>query len=246
MDKFLKYIKKRFAIIFILILIFIGTILYFLILPLAKNKQDAARPVDKIIKLSEPRKDSQTSLEQALTKRRSIRKYKNEPVSLLEISQLLWAAQGITDLKNNYRTAPSAGALYPLETYVIASNVANLPAGVYKYNPQKHLIENISFGDKKTQIYESALRQSAIKEAPAIILFSAVYERTTVKYGDRGLRYVFIEAGHAAQNVYLQAVSLDLGTVVIGAFNEDEIKKIMNMPENEYPIYIMPIGKHDY
>jgi SagB-type dehydrogenase family enzyme len=196
----------------------------------------------EIIKLPEPKYDSSTLIEKVLLNRRSVRSYKDEPLALKEVSQLLWAAQGITDPRG-FRTAPSAGVLYPLEVYVVIGNVHDLPKGIYKYTPNTHELMRILKGDKRTELCRAALDQEPVKYAPIVIIFSAVYKRTTVKYGERGIRYVHIEVGHAAQNVFLQAISLNLGAVVIGAFYDEEVKKILNMPIKEQPLYIIPIGK---
>lgn len=206
------------------------------------NELEAGEVVSGRIKLPEPRYDSTTSIEKTLLKRRSVRTYKKEPLSLSEISQLLWAAQGCTS-KGGYRTAPSAGALYPLDLYVVAGNVTSLQSGIYQYKAQTHELVKMVKGDKRAELCSSALGQTSVKTAGAVIVFSAVYERTTQKYGERGIRYVHIEAGHAAQNVHLQAVSLNLGTVVIGAFYDSKVKEIMNMGDNEQPVCLMPIGK---
>jgi SagB-type dehydrogenase family enzyme len=195
-----------------------------------------------IIELSEPCYDSNTSIEKALLKRRSVREYKNEALSLGELSQLLWAAQGIT-APPFYKTAPSAGALYPLDLFVVAGDIENLSDGIYKYKPQDHELVYILDGDKRTKLYNAALSQSPIKDAPAVIILGAVYSRTTQKYGERGIRYVHIEVGHVAQNIYLQAVSLNLGTVVIGAFYDDDVKEVLNIQDNWEPLALMPIGK---
>lgn len=194
------------------------------------------------IKLPEPVYDSPTSIEQALLKRRSVREYKDESLTLTEVSQLLWAAQGITG-PGGLRTAPSAGALYPLEVYVVVGNVNNLSDGIYKYKPNEHELERIKEGDKRAELCIAALGQPWVKDSAIALVFSAVYERTTQKYGERGIRYVHMEVGHAAQNVYLQAVSLNLGTVVVGAFQDDAVKLITNMADDEDPLYIMPVGK---
>lgn len=200
-------------------------------------------PGETIVKLPPPRHNSETSLEKAILKRRSIREYKDEPLTISEISQLLWAAQGVTDKDRGLRTAPSAGALYPLEVYLAVFKADGLEDGVYKYKPDSQELVKTVEGDKKEELFRAALEQSSVKEAGAVIVFAAVYERTTVKYGERGRKYVHIEVGHAAQNVYLQVVSLNLGAVVIGAFDDGEIKRIMGMSENEEPLYIMPVGK---
>ncbi len=195
------------------------------------------------INLPQPKYDGITSVEKALRDRRSIREFNNMPLTLTEVSQLLWAAQGITESKEGLRTSPSAGALYPLEVYVVAGNVNDLFAGIYKYKPQGHELLQFVEGDKRIELYNVALRQSSITEAAACIVFSAVYERTSVKYGERTERYIHIEIGHAAQNVFLQAEALNLGTVVIGAFYDDKVNKVMGMSEKEKPLYIMPVGR---
>jgi len=195
-----------------------------------------------IIILPVPVHDSATSVEKALKERRSIREYTGEPLTVAEVSQLLWAAQGIT-AQGFYRTAPSAGALYPLELYVAAGNVTGLSAGIYKYKPNEHGLVRIAEGDKRKSLSGAALGQSCVRNCAAAIIFSAVYERVTGKYGGRGIQYTHMEAGHAAQNIYLQAFSLNLGTVVVGAFRDDEVKKLMQMNDDERPLYIMPVGK---
>jgi SagB-type dehydrogenase family enzyme len=194
------------------------------------------------VRLPQPVQDSDTSIEEALRRRRSVRTYKDNPLTLAEVSQLLWAAQGITRT-TGFRTAPSAGALYPLEIYIAAGNVEDLPAGIYHYKPHEHELVRVLKGDRRTELCNAALGQTSVKNAPAVIVFSAVYGRTTVKYGDRGIQYVHIEAGHAAQNVFLQAVSLNLGAVVIGAFNDEAVKDVLKMSRRDYPLYIMPVGK---
>ena len=196
----------------------------------------------KSIPLPEPRYAGDVSVEQALRERRSVRSYKNAPLEMTEISQILWSAQGITS-KRGFRTAPSAGALYPLELYVIAGNVNTLPAGIYKYAPRDHALLEIVSGDRRSHLSRAALQQGAIRKAPAVILFCAVYERTTAKYGRRGIRYVHMEVGHAAQNVCLQAIALGLQTAVIGAFRDTEVKTIANLPANEKPLYFVPVGR---
>jgi SagB-type dehydrogenase family enzyme len=207
------------------------------------NESEAMAPKNETIKLPGPGYRSGTPVEQALLKRRSVREYKDEPLTLAEISQLLWAAQGITEAGRGLRTAPSAGALYPLEVYVAAGNVNDLPGGIYRYLPRGHELLPVVRGDKRAELCNAAWNQSPVGEAAAVIVISAVYGRTTVKYGERGIRYVHMEAGHAAQNILLQAVSLNLGTVVIGAFNDAQVKKTMNAGNDEQPLYLIPAGK---
>ncbi|HOI93278.1 MAG TPA: SagB/ThcOx family dehydrogenase [Syntrophobacter fumaroxidans] len=194
------------------------------------------------IKLSQPRTRGSVSIEEALLKRRSVRSYTGVPLSIEELSQLLWAAQGMSHPRG-YRTAPSAGALYPLEFLVAAGRVGALSPGVYRYDPHRHEIVLHREGDRRANLRRAALDQSAVGNAPAVLIFCAVYERTTRKYGERGVRYAMMEAGHAAQNVHLQVVSLGLGTVLIGAFRDDQVKSVLELGGNEEPLYLMPVGK---
>ena len=193
------------------------------------------------IKLPGPRYDSDVSIEQALLQRRSVRNYTGEPLSLQEVSQLLWAAQGITDT-GGYRTAPSAGALYPLDLYVVAGDVEGLSAAVYKYKADAHELRPIIDGDRRNELADAALSQLCVEESALAIVFVAVYERTTVKYGERGIRYVHIEVGHAAQNLCLQATAMGLGVVTVGAFHDEQVTELLNLPQDENPFYIIPVG----
>lgn len=207
----------------------------------AVSAQIQVHGADLAVKLPQPEYDGNISVEKALQKRRSVRKYGKVPITLSNLSQLLWAAQGVTR-PGGLRTAPSAGALYPLEVYVVGGNIDGLQAGVYVYKPGGHELLKLTDGDKRTELRKAALGQSAIKDAAAVLVIAAVYERTTVKYGERGIRYVHMEAGHAAQNVCLQAVSLNLGTVVIGAFDDDGVRKAANLTIREQPLYLLPTG----
>jgi SagB-type dehydrogenase family enzyme len=187
--------------------------------------------------LPTPFMDRGHSLEQTLRDRRSVRDFTDEPLSMDEISQLLWAAQGITDPRG-YRTAPSAGALYPIELYIVTAG------GVFHYDPQDHSLTLVKDGDLREDLCKAALNQEAVSEAPVIFIFTAVYERVAVKYGsDRTPRYVHLEVGHAAQNVLLQAVSLDLGAVPIGAFYDDQVQSILDLPSDHEPLYLIPVGR---
>ena len=205
-----------------------------------KNNQ-AKESLAKPIKLPSPNYEN-LSVEKALLARRSIRDYKIDPLMFNELSQLLWAAQGITH-NRGFRTAPSAGALYPLEVYIVAGNVDSLEPGIYKYKPHGHEIIKIVDGDKRNELCKAALGQSCVRRAPAVIVLTAVYKRVTSKYGERGVRYTHMEVGHASQNICLQAGSLNLGTVVVGAFNDNSVKNILNTQDNEEPLCIMPVGK---
>ncbi len=196
----------------------------------------------EVIRLPEAREAGKVSLEKALRDRRSLRTYARDPLTLTEVSQLLWAGQGVTD-REGQRTAPSAGALYPLELYLVAGNVEGLPKGLYKYRCRRHDLVRVGWDDLRSRLASAALDQDCVRKGAAVIVFSAVYERTTRKYGNRGIRYVHMEVGHAAQNVYLQAISLGLGTVFIGAFNDSEVKKVLSLPREEEPLGLMPVGR---
>jgi SagB-type dehydrogenase family enzyme len=182
------------------------------------------------------------SIEQALLARRSIRTYSRDPLTVDDLTQLLWAAQGVTH-PQGYRTAPSAGALYPLELYTVAGHVVGLPAGIYRFRCREHSLEIQRSGDLRPELCRAALNQRCVERAPVTFLFTAVYPRMTAKYGRRGVRYVDMEAGHAAQNVSLQAVALDLKTVVIGAFRDEEVRRVAGLSPDEEPLYLMPVGK---
>lgn len=194
------------------------------------------------IALPKPRTKGTLSLEECLRQRRSIRDYRTAPLNVSEIGQLLWAAQGIT-AKGGLRTAPSAGALYPLETYLVVGNVDGLPAGVYHYRPDEHELVLTRSGDVRRELAQAALGQDCVRESAATIAFAGVYARTTGKYGQRGVRYVHIEAGHAAQNVCLQATALGLGTVTVGAFRDEEVRRAANITETHDALYLISVGR---
>jgi SagB-type dehydrogenase family enzyme len=198
------------------------------------------------IKLPPPRLDGPISLEQAILRRRSRREYTDRPLKLSDVSQLLWAAQGITEPKVwvGLRSAPSAGGLYPLELYVAVKKggVQELEPGIYHYKPREHELELIIKGDFSRQLMAACVDQEWVRDAAINIIFTAVVERTKKRYGERGWQYILQESGHAAQNVYLQAEALGLGCVVIGAFYESEIEKILDLPRGEIPVYVMPVG----
>jgi len=196
----------------------------------------------KRLKLPEPSYKSPVSIEEALLLRRSIREYEDKPLTLQQVSQLLWAAQGITLPTYGFRTAPSAGATYPLEVYVAVKEggVKELQAGIYHYLPRSHELELVKLGDYSMELMRAALDQEWVRDAAINLVINAVYERTTRRYGDRGMRYVHMEVGHVGQNVYLQCISLGLACVVIGAFYDEEVKRIIEGVGE--PLYIIPIG----
>lgn len=197
-----------------------------------------------LVELPLPETTGAMSVEEAIQRRRSIRSYSDKALTLQDVSQLMWAAQGITDPVEKFRAAPSAGATYPLEVYLIVGDncVKGLTGGVYHYDPYEHLLDRILEGDLRSSLAEAALRQSWVSQAPIDIVIAAVYERTTGRYGERGIRYVHMEAGHAAQNLCLQATAQGLGVVTVGAFHDDQVQRLLQLPEDQNPLYIIPVG----
>ncbi len=243
----------------VLVLVVVGSVLVYMELVLglrvtdilvAKRKTIEEGIGVKVVKtgnivfLPLPRLKGNMSLEESIAYRRSIREYLDKPLTLSQLSQLLWAAQGLTELKWGFRASPSAGATYPLEIYVVVgeNGVKGLEAGIYHYDPYTHTILLIKKGDYRSELYEACLRQPWVKNAPINIVIVAEYERTTRVYGERGIRYVHIEVGHVGQNIYLEATALGLGTVAIGAFYDDQVREILGLPSNYHPLYVMPVG----
>ena len=197
------------------------------------------------IKLPSPRHRGELSVEEAIFRRRSIRRYKDEPLTLEEVSQLLWAAGGktIDGITGATRAYPSAGGIYPLEIYLVAGNVEGLADGIYHYEWRGHTIRLVKEGDLRQELTRAALGQRMVANAPISIVWTAIYPRTTRRYGKRGeIRYVPMDVGGAGQNVHLQAEALGLGTVIIGAFRDGAVKEILGV-EKEVPLYIMPVGR---
>lgn len=189
----------------------------------------------EIIKLPEPNKSGSMPLEQAIATRRSQRHFLPKSLSLEQIGQLTWAAQG-QDSTNRYRTTPSAGATYPLELFVITQE------GMFHYLPAKHALEKLTDQDLRSPLASAAWGQEFIGVAPLTLLFAAEFTRTTRRYGERGVRYVYMEAGHAAQNVHLQAEALGLGSVAVGAFDDAAVSNVLSLPQNLEPIYMVAAG----
>jgi SagB-type dehydrogenase family enzyme len=170
-------------------------------------------------------------VEQAIRERRSIRSYSSKPITLSHLSELLFSAQGITGGTPDQflRTAPSAGALYPFEIYVVANRVEKLPRGIYHYAVKEHAIELVREGDFAGKIADAGLRQDVLGDAAATFVLCAIFDRTRSKYGERGFRYVYIEAGHIVQNLCLEAVSLGLGSVPVGAFIDKDVNELVGV-----------------
>jgi len=209
------------------------------------------------IKLPSPQLKGKVSLEETILRRRSIRRYRREPLNLAQLSQILWSAQGITGTRG-FRAAPSAGATYPLEIFVvvgkqgvIASEVPiasgqvpeELQAGIYHYEADSHSLSLHKPADLRPDLARAALDQKFIMDAPVDIVICALYDRTSYRYGKRGERYIHMEAGHAGENVHLQAVALGVATVEVGAFDDEEVREVLGVDEQIKPLYVMPVGK---
>lgn len=193
------------------------------------------------VNLPAPPGTGTVSLEESLARRRSVRDFSAEALTLDDISRLLWAAQGV--IASGHRTAPSAGATYPLEIYLAAGNVENLADGVYRYLPERHRLEAVSGGDIRQRLADAAVNQEWLIGAPVVMAIAAVFDRTAARYGRRAERYVDMEAGHAAQNLLLQVTVLGLGATPVGAFDDDEVSRLLHLPVGETPLYLIPVGK---
>jgi SagB-type dehydrogenase family enzyme len=206
-----------------------------------------------IIKLPSPQFKGQVSLEETILKRRSVRRYRREPLYLSQLSQILWSAQGITGTRG-FRAAPSAGATYPLEIFVfvgkqsiIGSEAKQAPeqlqAGIYHYELDSHSLSLHKLADSRPDLARAALYQEFIIDAPVDLVICALYHRTSRRYGKRAERYVHMEVGHVGENIHLQAVALGLATVEVGAFRDEEVSEVLGVEEQIKPLYIMPVGK---
>lgn len=214
-----------------------------LLLLLGASGASAAPDADAVIPLPSPERSGSLSIEQALDERRSVREYRPDPLEVAQIAQLAWAAQGVSDARRGYRTAPSAGATFPLEVDLLIHGVDGIEDGVYRYLPGEHALRLRFGGDHREALARAALGQAWVREAPVVMVLSAVLARTEGRYGERAERYVHMEAGHAAQNVYLQAVALEIGTVVVGAFDDDGIASVLQLERGEQPLYLLPLGR---
>ncbi|OPY12947.1 MAG: Nitroreductase family protein [Syntrophus sp. PtaB.Bin001] len=201
----------------------------------AQAPKSAAKTTN-IVTLPSPLLDGSLSVERALSERRSVRAYRNQPLTMADISQILWAAQGITEPKRGLRTAPSARASYLLKVYLLAGRVTDLSMGMYEYQPLGHRLVRIAAGDIKTKLFASA-SQEPIRQAPAAIVIAGLSNKA------KNHLWMYLEAGHVSQNIYLEAVSRNMGTVTMAGFDPEEVKKALKLPYQENPIYIMPLGK---
>ncbi len=188
------------------------------------------------VSLPAPATVGSMSVEEALAKRRSVRQFAAKDLTIEQIGQLAWAAQGITDPSRGLRTAPSAGATYPLELYVVKAD------GLFHYLPKGHKLERLSPEDLRPGLSGTALDQGSVRQAAVDFVITAVYARTRARYGDRAERYVHMEVGHAAENLHLQAVALGLASVPVGAFDDEAVARVLSLPADQAPLYIIPVG----
>ncbi|MBC8391345.1 MAG: SagB/ThcOx family dehydrogenase [Deltaproteobacteria bacterium] len=196
------------------------------------------------MKLPKPKTKGSVSLEETIVSRRTIRSFRPSPLTLEQLSQLLWASQGITDNMGLKRAVASGGALYPMDIYAVVGteSVNGLAAGNYHYEPEKHLLSQVLEGDLKDALAKAALSQMWMARAPLNLVITAEYSRICSKYGERGVRYAMIEAGHIGQNIFLQAEAMGLGAGIVGAFNDISVIRVMNIPNTHEPLLIMPVG----
>lgn len=198
------------------------------------------------ISLPAPRHEGELSVEEAIFRRRSIRRFKDEPLTIQEVSQLLWAAGGktIDGVTGATRAFPSAGGLYPFEIYLVAGNVTGLADGIYRFRWRDHSLRMIKEGDFREALMRASLRQRFVQQAPVSIVWVGDFAKIRRAYRARGVdRYISMDVGGAGQNVHLQAEALDLGTVIVGAFRDEEVRKVLGV-EDQTPLYIMPVGRH--
>lgn len=191
-----------------------------------------------------PAADGEKTVEETIEERRSHRDFASQPLTLQQVSRLLWAAQGVTAPQDGFRACPSAGATFPLEVFTAVGKrgVQGLEQGVFRYVPADHELARTGADDIRSDIASAALGQNFVATAPVGVLLAAQSLRTTMQYGERGRRYVHMEAGHASQNIYLQAESLGLVTVAVGAFREEPMSRIYGLPQQLDPLYLMPVG----
>ena len=195
------------------------------------------------IKLPEPAFKGQMSVEKALSQRRTIRQFANRGLDLAQVSQLLWGTNGISDSRG-LRTAPSAGATYPLELYLVVGErgVTGLAPGLYHYRPGPHTLELTQKGDLRPAVTRDCLYQTWMAQAPVMVVFAAEYRRCMARYGDRGIRYTHMEVGHAGQNLFLQAEALGLACGIVGAFQDKALQATLKLPSSHEPLLVMPVG----
>ncbi|MEN6292906.1 MAG: SagB/ThcOx family dehydrogenase [Methanobacterium sp.] len=242
--------SRKGKIILIILIILLGVTIAYLVWPQPATTSNSQRTVISTINLPSPILEGNVSVEQAIQNRRSVRHYTNQSITLQDVSQLMWAAQGITDKANNLRSVPSGGQVYPLEVYIIVGKdgVTGLSEGIYHYNPYNNTLEKTSKSDARSDLSQAANGQAWVKEAPVDIVITGDDSKMVAKYKDETLctRFVNLEAGHAGENIYLEAEARGLVTVALGSFKDDQVHTVLGLPENENTIYIYPVGYSAY
>lgn len=202
-------------------------------------------PGVKKIVLPDPNEISKTSLDNCLKKRKSIREFSDKPITLKQLSYLLWASTGIQRNEHgfDFRTAPSAGALYPIETYLVINNVKDLSNGVYHYSIKDHTLEELKLGEYGIKTANAALGQDMCAKAAVVFIWTAIFQRSKWKYRQRAYRYIYLDAGHIGENLALASTSLDLGSCQIGALFDEEVNEIVGVDgTSESSIYMSVVG----
>jgi len=192
---------------------------------------------DDEITLPAPQLDGTVSLEAAIAARRSVREFADTPLTWEQIGQLAWAAQGITEPTRKLRAAPSAGGLYPLEVHFVTAD------GLLHYLPDRHKLQRLAKADLRPGLRAIAGSATSVAQAPVCVILTAVFERTAARFGERAEQYVYMEVGHAAQNLHLQAVALGLGSVPIGGLDPARVTEALSLPPDRRPLYVIPVGR---
>ncbi|MBM4274941.1 MAG: SagB/ThcOx family dehydrogenase [Deltaproteobacteria bacterium] len=197
----------------------------------------------EVVKLPSPAYKGAMSVEEALKQRRTVRRFAGKGLDLKQVGQILWGADGVSDPRG-YRTAASAGATFPMEIYLVVGErgVSKLAAGVYRYRPEDHALELTSKGDARQAVARASLHQTWMAEAPVMVVIAAEFRRCTARYGQRGIMYTHMEAGHVGTNVFLQAEALGLGAGIVGAFEDKGLAQALKLPGNHEPLLVMPVG----
>lgn len=194
--------------------------------------------------LPSPQLKGAVSFEEALVARRTVRSFRGDPLTEEQVAQLLWATNGGNPKRQGRRTVPSAGALFPLDLYVVMGDggVHGRAGGVYSYDAGSHALRLLHSEDKRKDVAQACVGQMWVARAPVVVVVTGEYERTTGKYGERGTRYVHIEAGHAAQNLILQSVTMGLGAGIVGAFHDEMVSRVLGLPSSHRPLLVLPVG----
>ncbi len=238
--------SKSVLVVIVLLLAFLVAYLSSSVFNQPANTQNQSGVVLETINLPAPEINNGISVDQAIKNRRSVRNFSPTPLTLKDVSQLLWVSQGITDSEKNFRAVPSASRVFPMEMYLVTGNgtVQGLESGIYHYNPYNNTLEKTVEGDLRYNLSQAANQQKWVNDAPISLVIIGNYQKMIDKYPDERIstRFVDLEAGHIGENIYLEAESLGLGTVAIGSFDDDQMISLLKLPSNETPIYIFPVG----